>query len=175
MADPVPIGLMAGSTLLSLSSQRKQAAQSEQAAQLEGAQLERRAQAERAMSQRDALEERRQARLAQSALQARAGGGGADIERMSGDIAAEGEYRALSALYAGETGASSSEFAASQRRQAGRDAAKASRIQQLGSILNFGSKMYDTYGNGGFTASTYKPSTYNYRGTDLPNSLRGGA
>lgn len=168
MAAAIPYAIMAGSTLLSMSSQRKQAKQSQQAAALDAAQMERKAQAERAMSQRVALEERRQARLAQSALQARAGGGGADIVRMDADLEAEGEYRALSALYAGETGADSATYAANVRRQQGRDAAGASRYGQLGSLLSFGSKMYDAYGGGGFNAYAandsggYKPmpSTY---------------
>lgn len=118
--------------------------------------MERRAQAEAAMSQREALEERRQARLAQSALQARAGGGGADIERLSGDLEAEGEYRALSALFAGQTGADSARFGAAAARAGARDAASAGGIEQFGTLLNFGSKMYDTYGQGGFKAAQYK-------------------
>lgn len=155
MADPVTLGLMAGTTLLKLSGQRQQRKAEERAAQLESAQMDRQAQVERAMSQREALEERRQARLAQSALQARAGGGGPDIDRMSGDIAAEGEYRALSALYAGETGARSAEFGASQRRQQGRDASRAGRIAEMGTLLNFGSQMYGNFGGGGFSFGKY--------------------
>lgn len=171
MADPISIGLMAGSTLLSLSAQRQQAKSEQRAAQLESAQLDRQAQAQRAMSQRDALEERRQARLAQSALQARAGGGGPDIERMSGDLAAEGEYRALSALYAGETGARSSEFAAAGRRQQAADSARASRLQQIGTLLSFGSKMYGNFGGGGFNTYSYNNDAggmrYSATGSDI--------
>ena len=93
MAAAIPLALTIGSTLVSLTGQRKQQNAAEQAGELNAAQLERRAQAEAAMSQRAALEERRQARLAQSALQARAGGGGPDIDRIAGDLEAEGEYR----------------------------------------------------------------------------------
>lgn len=171
MADPVTLGLMAGTTLLKLSGQRQQRKAEERAAQLESAQMDRQAQVERAMSQREALEERRQARLAQSALQARAGGGGPDIDRMSGDIAAEGEYRALSALYAGETGARSAEFGASQRRQQGRDASRAGRIAEMGTLLNFGSQMYGNFGGGGFSAYSYNNDAggmgYSATGADI--------
>lgn len=160
MAAALPYAIQAGATLLSMSAQRKQGKADEKAAALESAQMERRAQIERAMSQRDALEERRQARLVQSALQARAGGGGPDIERISGDIAAEGEYRALSALYAGETGARSSEFAASQRRQRGQDASRAGRIGQMSTLLSAASKMYGNFGGGGSGAGGF--NTYNY-------------
>lgn len=163
MADPISIGLMAGSTVLGLAGSRNQRKEGERAAQMEAAQMERQAQAARAMSQRDALEERRQTRLAQSALQARAGGGGPDIDRMAGDIEADGEYRALSALYAGETGARSSELAASERRRSAKEASRASRIGDAASLLNFGSKMYGNFGGGGF-------SSYNYNG-DAGGSL----
>lgn len=155
MAAAIPLALTIGSTLVSLTGQRKQQNAAEQAGELNAAQLERRAQAEAAMSQRAALEERRQARLAQSALQARAGGGGPDIERIAGDLEAEGEYRALSALYSGRTGADSARFGAAVARANARDAASASRIDQFGSLLSFGSKMYDAYGQGGFKAARY--------------------
>jgi hypothetical protein len=166
---------MVGSTLLNVAAQRKQAKQAEQAAELEGVQLERRAMAERAMSQRAALEERRQARLAQSALQARAGGGGPDIDRLDADIEADGEYRALSALFSGDTAANSSTFAAQTRRAAGRDAASASRLGQAASLLSLGSKMYDSYGQGGYKggANSYaynddaSGSKYSATGSDV--------
>ncbi len=138
-----------------MSAKKKQAKQAQLAAGLEGAQLERKAMADRAMGQRAALEERRQARLAQSALQARAGGGGPDIERMDADIEGEGEYRALSALYSGNTAGNSSELSAAVRRTGGADAASAANMGQASSLLSLGSKMYDAYGQGGYKAGAY--------------------
>lgn len=171
MAAAIPLAMMVGSTLLSMSDQRQQRKADERAAALETAQMERQAQAKRAMSQREALEERRQARLAQSALQARASGGGPDIDRMSGDIAAEGEYRALSALYAGETGARSAEFAASQRRQQGRDASRAGKIGEISTLLSKGSQMYGSFGGGGFNSYSYNNDAsgmgYSATGADI--------
>jgi hypothetical protein len=78
----------------------------DQAGASEAKQLRYAAGAARASSQRAAVEERRQARLLQSrglAVAAASGGGASDVTVVNtlADVAKEGEYRALSALYEG--------------------------------------------------------------------------
>ena len=69
-------------------------------AEFEAQQLEASAGRDRAAGQRRAADERRQARLVESALQARSGGDVVPgIVKLQSDIAGEGEYRALTALY----------------------------------------------------------------------------
>jgi hypothetical protein len=119
-------------------------------ARYEAAQLEQRAGQLRAASQRSARDERRRAALLSSALQARAGGGASDptIVKLAADIAGEGEYRAMSALYHGEDQAVGDEMSAASRRYAGADAARAGRIGASASILEGGYSMYKKYGGG---------------------------
>lgn len=101
----------------------------------------------RALGQRQAAEERKQARLVTSALQARAGGGGTDpgVLRLDADIYGEGELRALQALYEGDTGALSLENAANAGLRSGRARARGYDWQTAGSIVKGGSAMYSRY------------------------------
>lgn len=126
--------------------------------------MDRRAQADRAMSQSAALEERRQSRLAQSRLQAVAGISDPGTMKLAGDIEAEGEYRALSALYSGETAATSDQFSADVRRREGREARSAGRLALAGTVAGGVSKMYQSFGGGGFSASTYAAQKPRYMG-----------
>ena len=102
----------------------------------------------RAIGQRQAIDERRQARLVDSALQARAGGGGLDptVVKLSQDITGEGEYRALAALYEGESGALGLEDQANAglRSQAARS--RAMDYQTASTIVSAGSQMASKYG-----------------------------
>ncbi len=101
----------------------------------------------RAVGQRQANEERRQARLLDSALQARAMGGGMDptAVELSKDIAGEGEYRALSALYEGETGAISMENAAASGLRSAEARGRAADYQMAGTVIGAGSSLYGRY------------------------------
>lgn len=101
----------------------------------------------RAIGQRQAIEERRQARLVESALQARAGGGGADptVVKLASDIAGEGEYRALAALYEGESGALSLENQAQAGLRSASARSRAYDYQTAGTILNTGSQIATKY------------------------------
>lgn len=79
-------------------------------ARYQATQLNRRANSERATGQRGAIEEWRRSRLAQSqarAVAAASGGGVSDpsVTKIIGDLAGEGEYNALTALYEGEDAA----------------------------------------------------------------------
>lgn len=113
----------------------------------------------RAMSQRDAMEQRRQARLLNSRALAvaAASGGGADDPTVVNQMAAidgEGEYRALSSLYEGETqgrnyeaDADAIRAQAKATRKAGKNAKIAGFINGAASLLGAGSTMADRYGS----------------------------
>lgn len=104
----------------------------------QAAQLEQRAGQMRAAGQHDATEQRRRARLVQSALQARAGGGGLDptVVQLSKDIAAEGEYRALSSLYEAEDTARGDEMAAAGARMQGKNKRLAGGIGAVSTLFS---------------------------------------
>lgn len=118
----------------------------------QAAQLDQQAGQTRASSQREAAEQRRQATLAQSRLQAVTGGAGLDptVVNLSANLAGEGEFRALSALYEGEERAKGMEGQAAAARYQGRQAKAAGTIGAMSSLLAGGSKMYENYGGGGY-------------------------
>jgi hypothetical protein len=95
--------------------------------------------------------ERRQARLVSSAIQARAGGGGLDpgVVDLEEDVAGEGEYRALSAIFAGDSGALGANNAAEAALRTGSARAKAYDYQTASTVLQSGSSMYSRYGQQG--------------------------
>ena len=109
------------------------------AAKREAAQYERRAGEARATSQREAIEERRQARLASSralAVAAAGGGGASDptvINRMA-DLNAEGEYNAMAAMYEGYSQAEEYTERAKEARRAGKRALVSSVISGVGGL-----------------------------------------
>jgi hypothetical protein len=104
----------------------------------------------RATGQRVASDERRKARLLESALQARAGGDlSPGIVDMMTEVAGEGEYRALSALYEGETGALGRESQAAAGLRGAKSRAKAADWNMLGTVLGGASSMAGRYGGGG--------------------------
>jgi hypothetical protein len=121
------------------------------AAKAEAGQLKTQAGLERATSQREAMEERRQARLLNSrALAVAAASGGAvddpSVVNLMADIDAEGEYRALTQLYEGETEARGLEAQAKARRKEGRNAKIAGFINAGASLLGAGSSLKERYG-----------------------------
>lgn len=101
----------------------------------------------RATSQRSAREERRQARLASSrglAVAAASGGGASDptVVNMMADLEGEGEYRALSAMYEGETQARQYEAEAQARRKEAKNVKRAGLIKGMSTILSGASKAF---------------------------------
>ena len=96
-----------------------------------------------AVSQVAADQERKKARLVTSSVQARAAASGAgasdnDVLKIVGDIAAEGEFRALTALFEGEELARALETGASLRRFEGSEARRAGKAkQQIGRTAAF--------------------------------------
>lgn len=101
----------------------------------------------RAIGQRQASQERKQARLVASALQARAKGGGLDpgVAELDEDIFREGEYRALSALFSSEMDARSLERQAAAGIDYTRAQARAYNWQTAGTAADYGSRMYARY------------------------------
>lgn len=142
--------LLIGSTIMSASGALQQGREAKAQAYSQASQLDASAGQDRASAQRAAAEQRRQAKLAQSALQARAGGGGLDagVVTLDTGIEGEGEYRALTALFQGEEQARGKEFAASNARATGDAQKRASRTRAFSSILS-GATMYSKYGGGG--------------------------
>lgn len=106
----------------------------QRAKMFEAQQLETRAGQERAASQRKMLAEKKREKLVQSALQARsaASGGASDpsVVDLASDIAAEGKYRAMTALYEGDDLARSLENMASVKNYEGAEARRAGEIKK---------------------------------------------
>ncbi len=144
------------------------------ASRFQARQMNQQADQERAASQRVALEQRRQAGLAISranAVGAASGAGGTDIENIEADLAGEGEYNALSALYQGEERARGLQMGAGARLYEGANAKRAGLmgagtgilkgagdIYKSGSmksdtIMDSGTSLLDKYGDGGFSDS----------------------
>lgn len=101
----------------------------------------------RASSQRAAREERRQARLAASrglAVAAASGGGASDptVVNMMADLEGEGEYRALSAMYEGETQARQYEAEAKARRKEAKNVKRAGLLKAGSTILSSAAKAF---------------------------------
>lgn len=141
------IGAAAVSAVVSIAGQQKSKKAAKSDAKFQAKQLAESAAISRAAGQRAAAEERRQSRLVESAIQARAGGGGMDqtVVNLIADVAGEGEYRALTALYEGETGAVGREAQAGAALRTGRAQASASNYQSAGTALSAASSMFSKY------------------------------
>lgn len=129
--------LQAGGSVLSVLS-------NEQGASSNARQFRYQAGQTRATSQRAAAEERRRARLLDSrarAVAAKSGAGVSDptVVNLRGDISAEGEYRALTRMYEGETEAGSMEAQAGEVK-------RAARGKSIATILDAASTFASKYG-----------------------------
>lgn len=162
------VPLMIGGTLLQYSGYRQagRAARiagqrQRQAAEFEAEQLEIQSGQSIAAAQRRMLEERRQARLAQSRAQAVAaasGGGASDITvvNLISRIAAEGAYKEEIALYEGMDRSRQLRMAAKSKRFEGASAEQAGAFRQsaydtmaLGSLVGGAGSLFGKYGGGG--------------------------
>lgn len=143
----VAIGVAAVGTVVSVYGQQQAKKAGQADAQFNADQLRERAKVLRATGQRVAADERRQAALVNSALQARAGGGGTDVTvtNLAADIAGEGEYRALAALYEGETGALGNEASADSGLRSQRSRSAAADYAMAGTVLSSAGSMYGRY------------------------------
>jgi hypothetical protein len=147
--------MMAASAAVSIIGQQQAGRDQQAAAEWQAKQQEMKAGQERASSQRQALEDRRQARLASSRVQALAGGGGLDegVLSLVGDIAGEGEYNALASIYEGEQSAIGRGMQADGLRMEGKAARRAANFKSVSTVLSTGSSMFGKYGNGGFNGT----------------------
>lgn len=147
IAAVAPYLQMAG-TVLGAVSAINAGKQQKGAADFQAVQLDQNAGAADASAQRRSNEERRQARLASSRLQALAQGGGGDptIIDLQEDIAGEGEYRALSALYEGKQQSDGLRNQAAGLRATGRAAQSAGYMNAATTVLSSAGSMYEKYG-----------------------------
>jgi hypothetical protein len=151
MAQAIPLALTVAGTALSAGGSIIGANAEAKELRSEAAQLEAQAGLERASSHRQAIEERRQARLAASRglAVAAASGASADdptvVNALAG-IEGEGEYRALTALYNGEEQARGMEAQAAANRRGAKSTKKAALFNAAGTVLSAGSTLYDRYG-----------------------------
>jgi hypothetical protein len=128
-------------------------------AKFQAAQAQQQAGQERATAQRVAIEERRKANIALSNAQAAAamsGGGTLDptVMRLTGGLAQQGEYNALSALFEGEERARGMELGAAAKRMEGKQARRSGMIGGLSTIAaGIGQGLYQKYGSGNTTKS----------------------
>lgn len=119
-------------------------------AQFQARQMEQQAGQERAAAQRKAAEERRRTTLAQSravAVGAASGGGtGGNVLDVLGDLSAEGEYRALSALYEGEERARGLQMGAQAKQYEGAQAKAAAKAKSASYLIGGGMSLLQKYG-----------------------------
>jgi hypothetical protein len=143
----IPYIIAAAGTLL-------QGASAKQQGDAEGAQLDYVAGQTRAASQREAIERRRSSRYAQSraqALAASSGAGASDptVVNLIADLAGEGEYGALAAMYEGEDQATGFEHSGKLSRAQGNAAMSGAVVQAGSTLLSGGNSWYDKYGGRG--------------------------
>lgn len=165
----IPTILQVGGTILGASgaaaagaAATSQAMGAANQADYQAAQLDQQAGQTRASAQRTAIDQRRQAKIAASNLQAATGGGSTDasILGITGQIAGEGEYNALTAMYEGEEQARGSEMQAEsargqarQYRASAKDKQSAGGLGAITNLLSAGSTMFSKFGGGGPSAS----------------------
>lgn len=134
--------LSAASTILGVAGKWKEGDAARDAAEFRAAQLYQQAGQARAAAQRKSIEDRRQARLVGSRLQALVG---SDAPELALGIAGEGEYRALTSLYEGKDRAVGMEQAAEAERYSGKQRQQGARAGAVSSALSGGSTFYDKY------------------------------
>jgi len=140
--------MMLAGTLFSASNQLQMGDAQRKMAGYEASQLRSGANDAVAASQRNALEERRKARLLNSRAQAVAassGGGASDptVANIMGDITAQGEYNALTALYNGDEQANYMRREADARIKSGRLAQSAAKANAFSTVLTGAASLYD--------------------------------
>lgn len=150
MAAAIPIALTAAAGVAQVAGGISSANAQAGSLREEATQLDAMAVSERASAQREGVEQRRQARLLQSrALAVAAAQGGASdptVVNILANLAGEGEFRALSAMFEGEERARSKEMQARVRRKEAKNIKKAGLITAVGQGLSTASTMYERYG-----------------------------
>lgn len=136
LADPITLSLLGAGTLLGMGGSIAEGETADKAAKFK-------AKTQRAKGSRKAYEAGREGEILESnARAAMAAGGGSTTDagatKILGDIGAQAEYNALSALYEGETGADISEWEGKTKK-------KASKTRALSTLLSGGAGMYKAY------------------------------
>lgn len=140
MADALTVGMQAIGGLSKTIGAVAAGNEAARSANFEAAQLEREARAAQARASHIAAEEGRQRRLALSRARAVGAASGAGrAARIEGDIEAEGQYRALTAIFEGEEAAAGRMTQAAARRYDGSVARRAGFMKAGASVLNTGS------------------------------------
>lgn len=157
---------------------QNQANQAADSADAQALQLQQEAGQQRAAGQRRAQEQRRQAAIAGSNVLARTGGGSTDasIMGLTGNIAGEGEYNALTNIYEAEESAlgyegqagtakrqasmyrSSGQAAVARGAAQGEAARRAGNLSSAATIFSTGSSLYGKYGGGGPKSAKFDPT-----------------
>lgn len=143
--------LSAGGSLLNAFGSSKQGSASSAMSEFEASQLDRQANSTQAQSQRQAMEDRRQARLAESRALAVGAASGASADSTSfvnniSNIESLGELNALTSLYGGNEQASYLRKSAEAKRLEGKAAKSAGGIGALTSVLSAGKSLYSMFG-----------------------------
>ncbi len=149
---------LAAFTAITVLSQLKEGADQKAEAKSQALQLEQQGRQEQAYAQRRAGVERHQANLAGSralAVAASSGGGASDpdVENILGNIAGEGEMRAMSQIYEGDEKARGAGDQAGAARRTGQRAATAS-YWKAGATIASSAFSYGMAGAGGGAGST---------------------
>ena len=178
--DPVTLTTVAavasvGGSIVSGIGQMRAGQAANNSAKFQAAQMQQQAGQDRASSQRVAIEERRRAGIAMSNAQAgsaASGGGATDptVMNLTGAIAGQGEYNALSALFEGEERARGRELAAASARMEGKQAKKAGMIGGISTIASgAGNALMMKYApSGGVSGKTGTVGTAGVGGTRAP-------
>lgn len=176
--DPATMTMMAtvasvGGSVLSGLGQIQAGRAANTSAKFQAAQLEQKAGQDRATAQRAAIEERRKANIGISnaqAASAASGSGATDptVLNITGGLAQQGEYNALSALFQGEEAARGAELQATSSRMQGKQAQKAGMTSGISTIIGgTGSALMSKYGPTS-TASAGTIGTAGVGGTRAP-------
>ncbi|QKJ88013.1 hypothetical protein PMPD1_3080 [Paramixta manurensis] len=151
MAAAIPLIATVAGTVLSASAQKQQADQQYQDSKIQAAQVATQAKNTMAQSQIQAMEDRRQASLAQSRALAVSAASGASSTSAStvkniSDIAQQGELNALTSLWGGNEQARNMNLQSDLLNQQAKSVKKAAPLQMIGSVLQSGSSLYSRYG-----------------------------
>jgi homoserine kinase len=142
----------AGSSILGGMQENNSAKAQANAADMEAEQMAQNAGQQRAEAQQEAIAKRREARLAQSRNQAvaAASGGGADdpgVLDINSDIAGEGEFNALTALYQGEARARGMEGDSAAKKYEAKSLRRAGSAARTGSFIGAGASLLSGAGS----------------------------
>lgn len=163
MADPVTIGLLAG-TALQAGGAIQAGNAAKRGADFEAAQLQRNAMAQRAMGTRQAFQQRQEgATMMSNARAAIAAGGGSTTDagsmEMLADISEMTDYNVLAALYDSESKAQGLDTEAAVKKYEGKLARQQGRMKALTTTLTGASQAFGGINLGG-SASAVNASAY---------------